>query len=70
MKYLYIAATLVISSVKICAQENFSGEVTGQDGKRLVMYTSSSKIKKENIKQLLIRGKLYCDRNSARIISY
>ena len=35
MKYLYIAATLVISSVKICAQENFSGEVTGQDGKKI-----------------------------------
>lgn len=35
MKYLYIAATLVISSVNICAQENFSGEVTGQDGKKI-----------------------------------
>lgn len=35
MKYLYIAATLVVSSVKICAQENLSGEVTGQDGKKI-----------------------------------
>jgi hypothetical protein len=58
----------VISSVKICAQENLSGEVTDQDGKKIGNVYIIIKNKEGEYKTTTNLKELCCFRSSADYI--